>query len=40
MTDEYGFDDPFDDPDDEVACEDCGHIGPVGGFHSCDDEAQ
>lgn len=28
----------FDDPDDEEACEDCGHAGPIDGFHTCDDE--
>lgn len=36
MADEYGFDDPWD----EVACPDCGHVGPVDGFHSCDDEEE
>lgn len=27
----------FDHPDDEEACEACGHVGPAHGFHSCGD---
>jgi hypothetical protein len=28
----------FDGPDDEEACEDCGHVGPVDGIHTCGDD--
>lgn len=28
----------FDDPDDEVSCEDCGWIGSAEAFHTCDDD--
>jgi hypothetical protein len=36
VTNEYGF----NDPDDEEACEDCGHVGSVDGFHTCNDDEE